>query len=101
VFEGGGFSLSDKQRVFDYAYTTWDALPEAPQGNEWPRFVPDQGSRPIKGEGFGLPMIRQFAKFFGGDLQLVPVCGHGTDAYLRLPNLNPGNLHRPLPPLAE
>ncbi|KAJ2855725.1 [Pyruvate dehydrogenase (acetyl-transferring)] kinase isozyme 2, partial [Coemansia erecta] len=32
----------------------------------------------------GLPMTRQIARYFGGDLDLVSMEGVGTDAYLHL-----------------
>ncbi|KAJ2118682.1 [Pyruvate dehydrogenase (acetyl-transferring)] kinase isozyme 2, partial [Coemansia sp. RSA 921] len=53
---------------------------------------------PLFGEGDGLPMVRQIARYFGGDLDLVSMEGVGTDAYLHLSRsrnaMEPGlNLH--------
>ncbi len=34
--------------------------------------------------GFGLPMSRIYARYFGGDLRVVPVASHGSDTYVYL-----------------
>ncbi|KAI9500639.1 [Pyruvate dehydrogenase (acetyl-transferring)] kinase isozyme 2 [Coemansia spiralis] len=39
---------------------------------------------PLFGAGEGLPMTRQIARYFGGDLDLVSMEGVGTDMYLHL-----------------
>jgi len=39
---------------------------------------------PMAGLGFGLPLSRMYARFFGGDLQLTVIPGFGTDTYLHL-----------------
>ncbi|ORY38703.1 alpha-ketoacid dehydrogenase kinase [Rhizoclosmatium globosum] len=38
--------------------------------------------------GFGLPMSRIYAKYFGGSLDLKSVGGHGLDVFLRVPNIS-------------
>ena len=43
----------------------------------------------MAGEGFGLPMSRQYARYFGGDLTMHSVYGLGTDVYIRLRHLHP------------
>jgi len=42
---------------------------------------------PMAGLGYGLPMSRVYAQFFGGDLDLVSLYGHGCDVFLRLHHL--------------
>ncbi|OLP94397.1 [Pyruvate dehydrogenase (acetyl-transferring)] kinase, mitochondrial [Symbiodinium microadriaticum] len=37
--------------------------------------------------GFGLPLARLTARYFGGDLRLQTVVGHGTNAYIHIPEL--------------
>ena len=37
--------------------------------------------------GFGLPMSRLYARYFGGDLSVVPVASHGSDTYVYLNTL--------------
>lgn len=39
------------------------------------------------GLGFGLPLSRLYARYFGGDLTLVNLPGYGADAYLALRRL--------------
>ncbi|KXZ53307.1 hypothetical protein GPECTOR_7g1201 [Gonium pectorale] len=46
------------------------------------------GSRfQMAGLGFGLPLSRVYARYFGGDLKLQSVPGYGVDAYLQLRRL--------------
>ena len=42
---------------------------------------------PFPGLGYGLPISRAYARYFGGDLSLVPMEGWGTDAFLHLSRL--------------
>jgi pyruvate dehydrogenase kinase 2/3/4 len=42
---------------------------------------------PLAGLGYGLPLSRLFARYFGGDLQIISMEGFGTDAYLHLKNV--------------
>ena len=50
---------------------------------------------PLAGLGYGLPISRGYARYFGGDLNIMSMEGHGTDAFLHLPRL--GNKEEPLP----
>jgi len=43
----------------------------------------------ILGLGFGMPMARKYADYFGGSLEVMSIDGYGTDVYLRLRNLSP------------
>ncbi|CAI5991858.1 unnamed protein product [Closterium sp. NIES-64] len=47
------------------------------------------------GYGYGLPISRLYARYFGGDLQVVSMEGYGTDVYLHLNRLR--NVQEPLP----
>jgi C4-dicarboxylate-specific signal transduction histidine kinase len=38
----------------------------------------------MAGLGFGLPMTRVYAEYFGGGLEMATMHGYGTDVYLRL-----------------
>ena len=44
----------------------------------------------MAGLGFGLPLSRLHARYFGGDLEIVNVQGYGADVYLYLRNLGDG-----------
>ena len=37
--------------------------------------------------GFGLPLARVYARYFGGDLTLKSMEGYGVDVYIHLPVL--------------
>jgi pyruvate dehydrogenase kinase 2/3/4 len=41
----------------------------------------------MAGLGYGLPISRLYARYFGGDLQVISMEGYGTDAYLHLKRL--------------
>jgi pyruvate dehydrogenase kinase 2/3/4 len=45
--------------------------------------------------GYGLPTSRAYARYFGGDLNVMSMEGYGTDAFLHLSRL--GNRSEPLP----
>jgi pyruvate dehydrogenase kinase 2/3/4 len=45
------------------------------------------GQPPIAGFGYGLPLSRLYARYFGGDLSIMSMDGWGTDAYLYLNKL--------------
>ena len=49
---------------------------------------------PLAGLGYGLPISRSYARYFGGDLNLMSMEGYGTDAFLHLPRL--GDRDEPL-----
>lgn len=77
--EGGGIPRSGINRIWTYLYTTAPALPES---------MNRMGDLdPIAGYGFGLPITRLYARYFGGDLQVLSMEGYGTDAYLHLNRL--------------
>lgn len=42
------------------------------------------GQVPLAGFGFGLPLSRVYARYFGGDLQVISTERFGTDAYVYL-----------------
>lgn len=89
--EGGGIARSAMPRIWSYLYTTADHqafdLLDAPHD-----FA---GDAPLAGLGYGLPISRLFARYFGGDLQIISMEGFGTDAYLHLKRV--GNASEPLP----
>jgi signal transduction histidine kinase len=55
---------------------------------------PDEGlldpnePTPIAGFGYGLPLSRLFGRFFGGDVKVRSMPGHGVDAHVYLPKLD-------------
>lgn len=87
--EGGGIPRSGLPKIFTYLYSTAkNPLDEQS----------DLGTTNIAtmaGYGYGLPISRLYARYFGGDLQIISMEGYGTDAYLHLSRL--GDSQEPLP----
>jgi pyruvate dehydrogenase kinase 2/3/4 len=80
--EGGGIARSGISRIWTYLYST--APP--PDLDSWDPsstdFVP-----PYAGLGYGLPLSRLYARYFGGDLHILSMEGYGTDAFFHLRRL--------------
>ncbi|OSX69401.1 hypothetical protein BU14_1549s0002 [Porphyra umbilicalis] len=94
--EGGGMRRSDVDRVFDYFFTT-AAVPAETLFRMEDDYAAKGASRPevLAGFGYGLPLSRAYARFFGGELTLMSMDGWGTDTYLHLNKL--GNKEEVLP----
>ncbi|KAJ1947324.1 [Pyruvate dehydrogenase (acetyl-transferring)] kinase isozyme 2 [Kickxella alabastrina] len=99
--EGGGIPLSQVDAIWSYLKTTTDLVsdPESAMQQQAAEvgskavknsalssitFMKRASDMPLFGAGDGLPMTRQIARYFGGDLDLVSMEGVGTDAYLHL-----------------
>ncbi|POS86109.1 pyruvate dehydrogenase kinase-like protein, partial [Erysiphe pulchra] len=64
--EGGGIPRSAIPLVWTYLYTTVDKTP-----NLDPDFDKNDFKAPMAGFGYGLPISRLYARYFGGDLKLI------------------------------
>ena len=98
--EGGGINEAEEKKIWNYGYTTVDekdgsltglSLADGEQGGgpggmDFSGAVGNSQSK-MAGLGFGLPLSRLHARYFGGDLRLVNVNGYGVDVYLDLKNL--------------
>ena len=83
--EGGGIRRSNMNRIWSYLYTTADAsILEQTLGNGEKDF---DTSSPLAGLGYGLPISRNYARYFGGDLIIMSMEGYGTDSFIYLPRL--------------
>ncbi|PWN93548.1 alpha-ketoacid dehydrogenase kinase, partial [Acaromyces ingoldii] len=80
--EGGGIPRSEMPLVWTYMYTT------AQSEDLDPDFQASDFKAPMAGFGYGLPLARLYARYFGGDLKLISMEGYGTDAYLQLNRLS-------------
>ena len=81
--EGGGIRRSHVGRIFRYLFTT---------ARDEPTALEDANSDfgvegPLAGLGYGLPISRAYARYFGGDLEIISMEGYGTDAFLYLSRL--------------
>ena len=79
--------------IWDYSWTTVDKSGEkssvfADQSQQ--SFERGSGG-PIAGLGFGLPISRIYARYFGGSLEVKNIPGYGCDVFLRIPNISVGS----------
>ncbi|KXN87709.1 [3-methyl-2-oxobutanoate dehydrogenase [lipoamide]] kinase, mitochondrial [Leucoagaricus sp. SymC.cos] len=99
--QGGGVSPSNMARIFSYAFTTAGRGAEknvqdddeavGDGGNEAASLFGEitgkglqAGLGTIAGLGYGLPMSRLYARYFGGSLDLFSLEGWGSDVFLQL-----------------
>mmetsp|Transcript_13257 Transcript_13257/g.36616 ORF Transcript_13257/g.36616 Transcript_13257/m.36616 type:complete len:193 (-) Transcript_13257:417-995(-) len=87
---GGGIPRSKIDHIWKFAHSTTSEEEESSD------FGVDQvtGS---KIRGFGLPLARIYARYFGGELTLKSMEGYGLDAYLYLPRLGENCENLPSP----
>mmetsp|Transcript_2800 Transcript_2800/g.4132 ORF Transcript_2800/g.4132 Transcript_2800/m.4132 type:complete len:608 (+) Transcript_2800:52-1875(+) len=99
---GGGMPRSVAKRIWSFAHSTRTKEGKAQEGEK------DFGKDEFTGghiRGFGLPLARIYARYFGGEVTIKSMEGYGVDAYIYLPvlgvacenlpqrvNLSPGNL---------
>jgi signal transduction histidine kinase len=90
---GGGLEKKTFKRIWDYGFTTARDLAKekASPGSSLSEESPDTKKKfEIAGFGVGLPLSRLYARYFGGDVLLSQMYGHGTDVLINLNRL--GNL---------
>lgn len=68
--EGGGIPRSAIPLVWTYMYTTVESTPPID-----PDFNKSDFKAPMAGFGYGLPISRLYARYFGGDLKLISMEG--------------------------
>ncbi|KAL6764791.1 pyruvate dehydrogenase kinase-like protein [Haematococcus lacustris] len=103
--QGGGIPPHLITQVWSYGFTTVDDAAAAPavfeRGDEggseegWGPLAAEDHGRDLAdgrfrmaGLGFGLPLSRLHARYFGGDLVVQVIPGYGTDCYLTLKRLD-------------
>lgn len=87
--EGGGIPRSGMPLIWTYMYTTADQplLEDSDDRNDFR--APLAGYNYLMYRyGYGLPLSRLYARYFGGDLRLISMESYGTDAYLHLSRLS-------------
>jgi len=80
--EGGGIPRSAVPLIWTYMYTTMENQ-DIDQD-----FQSTDFKAPMAGFGYGLPLSRLYARYFGGDLRLISMEGYGTDVYIHLNRLS-------------
>jgi signal transduction histidine kinase len=96
---GGGISPDVLPNIWSYSFTTFsdeDELPGQGLGNgnmDALNALSGAGgeSSSIAGLGYGLPLGRAYAEYFGGGIAVQSLYGWGCDVYLRLKGLGKPN----------
>ncbi|PVU97251.1 hypothetical protein BB561_000664 [Smittium simulii] len=83
--EGGGIPRSSISKIWTYTYTT-AISPDLDDS-----FNQSDFKAPMAGLGYGLPLSRLYARYFGGDIKVISMENFGTDAYLHLSRLSNSN----------
>lgn len=85
---GGGVNPDVLPNIWSYSFTTMSEDDDVPGGASIDALSvissSSSGGSSIAGLGYGLPLSRAYAEYFGGGVALQPLYGWGTDVYLRL-----------------
>lgn len=85
---GGGIPTDVLPDIWSYSFTTFSDDQEyaSPSGGDGLSAIAtaSTGGSSIAGLGYGLPLSRAYAEYFGGGIALQSLYGWGTDVYLRL-----------------
>ena len=85
---GGGISPETLPNIWSYSFTTFNADEAAAADNgmsEGLNAIANGGDHStIAGLGYGLPLGRAYAEYFGGGIAVQSMYGYGTDVYLSL-----------------
>eukprot|EP01084_Bolivina_argentea_P039330 72689_1 len=88
--QGDGISKEDIEKIWYYSYTT---IPHTNQPEMQTKEEREpQGKAPMHGFGYGLPLSRLYARYFGGDMKVISMDGYGTDAFVYLCWLKPDDV---------
>lgn len=95
---GGGISPENLAHIWDYSFTTFNeeqvsntlsgrSSDKAEQGMDALNAISGpggEGAHSLAGLGYGLPLGRAYAEYFGGGINIQSMYGWGTDVYLKL-----------------
>lgn len=87
--QGGGIPKEQVDKIWYYSFTTVKKNAGNLTSSINSALATPGGGAPMAGFGYGLPLSRLHARYFGGDLEVVSIHGYGSDAFLYLPYLNP------------
>ena len=85
--EGGGIPRSNMKRIWNYLFTTADSNIQEAFNAATNVHIDHSIDSPLAGLGYGLPISRSYARYFGGDLGMMSMEGFGTDAFVHLARL--------------
>ncbi len=86
---GGGISPTNLPNIWSYSFTTFcdDDVHEAVSSNgniDALNAISGAAGSSLAGLGYGLPLGRAYAEYFGGGIAVQSLWGWGTDVYLSL-----------------
>ncbi|RYP21977.1 hypothetical protein DL767_009144 [Monosporascus sp. MG133] len=87
---GGGIAPEVLPNIWSYSFTTFNEEDDFPGDGSSSHdalgiiSAASGGGSSIAGLGYGLPLSRAYAEYFGGGIALQSLYGWGTDVYLRL-----------------
>eukprot|EP00930_Biecheleria_cincta_P057776 TRINITY_DN43655_c0_g1_i1.p1 TRINITY_DN43655_c0_g1~~TRINITY_DN43655_c0_g1_i1.p1 ORF type:complete len:377 (-),score=71.79 TRINITY_DN43655_c0_g1_i1:449-1579(-) len=87
---GGGMRQQRLQNIWRYGYTSTQEAAAGTRADDDLSALCGQdvaSSRQLAGYGFGLPLSRVYAQYFGGDIHVQSMYGYGTDVYLNINHL--------------
>lgn len=87
--EAGGIPRSSLPKIWTYMFSTAEVPPHVLIENEAANNSGGGGGGmvgydPLAGFGYGLPLSRLYARYFGGELSIMSMEGYGTDAYVHI-----------------
>jgi signal transduction histidine kinase len=90
--QGGGIPPEVLKNIWDFSFTTFNedhiqsALLSEEEGemDSFSVIANNAGGSTLAGLGYGLPLGRAYAEYFGGSIEVVSMWGWGTDVYLSL-----------------
>eukprot|EP00126_Sphaerothecum_destruens_P007244 Sdes_comp19759_c0_seq1m11795 len=93
--EGGGVPAAQLDKIWNYSYTTVPSLDISLEESNLVPVTFRDGSLggPMAGLGFGMPMTRVYANYFGGSVELCSLDGLGSDVFLRLNHIGDSPEH--------
>jgi len=89
--QGGGMPKKLQREAWQYGWTTVSEEEQITlDPSTWPGQKKAERRKELAGYGFGLPLTRLYAQYFGGEVFMQALPGHGTDMYLLLNHLKEG-----------
>lgn len=85
--QGGGIPRSETNKIWSYLFTTAPSSVQEEFFHATKQLAATENGPILAGLGYGLPLSRAYARYFGGDLDLVSMEGYGTDAFCHLVRL--------------
>ena len=93
---GGGIPPEVLPNIWSYSFTTYDAeqtKPSNPYSDGLSAITNGGNASSIAGLGYGLPLSRAYAEYFGGSIAIQSMHGWGTDVYLSLQGIAKSSLN--------